>query len=168
MMNTIAAEQPVQARYEYQSLWHLAAPRELVWEALQRVEDWPLWWRQVRRVWTLSEGGAHGVGARRRIQWSSRLPYGFTLEVEAVEVEPGRRLRGVARGDLQGEGVWTLGSDGDTTLVHYTWRLDLNTAWMRVMAPLMAPVFRWNHHGVMRSGADGLAEYLRAELLASC
>ena len=34
--------------------------------------------------------------------------------------------------------------------------LELHTRWMRLCAPCMAPVFRWNHEGVMRSGDQGL------------
>lgn len=46
--------------------------------------------------------------------------------------------------------------DGAGTRVRYTRR----AAWMRYAAPLMAPVFRWNHEGVMRGGALGLARQL--------
>ena len=30
-----------------------------------------------------------------------------------------------------------------------------------------APIFRWNHNGVMRAGAIGLARHLHAQLLSS-
>lgn len=148
-------------RYEYLSHWRLAAPPEAVWQALTEVGDWPRWWPYVRRVELLRHGrDADGVGALRRIAWASRLPYGFTLDVECVEAEHGRRLRGLSRGHLEGEGLWELQPDGDGTSVRYTWRLHLNTAWMRRLAPVMAPVFRWNHEGVMRAGAEGLARWL--------
>ena len=37
--------------------------------------------------------------------------------------------------------------------------------WMRATAPIAAPVFRWNHNGVMRAGAEGLARLLKAKLI---
>jgi len=49
--------------------------------------------------------------------------------------------------------------------VRYTWKLALNTRWMRIAAPLMSPVFRWNHEGVMHGGAAGLARHLGVGLL---
>ncbi len=151
------AQQP----YEYLSHWHLAAPPEAVWQALTEVGDWPRWWPYVRRVELLRRGrGTDGLGALRRIAWASRLPYGFTLDVECVEAERCRRLRGLSRGHLEGEGLWELQPDGGGTSVRYTWRLHLNTAWMRRLAPVMAPVFRWNHEGVMRAGAEGLTRWL--------
>jgi hypothetical protein len=33
----------------------------------------------------------------------------------------------------------------------------MSARWMRFIAPIAAPVFRWNHDGVMRAGAQGLA-----------
>jgi hypothetical protein len=89
------------------------------------------------------------------------LPYGFTLDVECTEVQRQRLVRGRSRGHLEGEGVWTLvPRDASNTDVRYTWKLDVNRRWMKLSAPLMAPVFRWNHEGVMRGGQLGLARHL--------
>ena len=147
--------------YEYHSRWLIQAPIEAVWDALTEVETWPQWWPFVKRVQTLRRGDASGLGAIRRIDWASRLPYGFTLDVECVEVERLRLLRGRSRGHLEGVGVWRLAPQGaQTTEVRYTWQLDVNRPWMKLTAPLMAPVFRWNHEGVMRGGETGLACHL--------
>lgn len=145
----------------YITHWRLDAPPEAVWQALTEVDQWPRWWPYVRRVELLRRGREpDGVGALRRLAWGSRLPYGFTLDVECVEAEAPRRLRGRSTGALEGEGLWELWPDGLGTVVRYTWRLHLNTAWMRLATPLMAPVFRWNHEGVMRGGGRGLARWL--------
>jgi uncharacterized protein YndB with AHSA1/START domain len=147
--------------FEYHSHWVLQAPIETVWAALTEVETWAQWWPYVRRVQTLRRGDASGLGALRRIDWASRLPYGFTLDVECTEVQRLKLLRGRAHGHLQGEGVWTLAPLGaNSTDVRYTWRLELKRRWMKLTAPLMAPVFRWNHEGVMRGGELGLAHHL--------
>lgn len=147
-------------RYTYVTEWWLDAPPAAVWAALTDVERWPGWWPFVRRVQTLRRGDARGVGAVRRITWGSRLPYGFTLDVECTEADPERSLRGVARGDLQGVGWWQLRPEGTGTAVRYTWQLDVNARWMRWVAPLASPVFRWNHEGVMRAGLAGLRQEL--------
>jgi carbon monoxide dehydrogenase subunit G len=149
--------------YSYVSDWRIEAPPAAVWHALTEVEDWPRWWPYVRGVQTLRPGDAAGLGAVRRIRWSSRLPYGFTLDVECTEVQPERRLRGRSRGALEGEGLWELWPEGEATRVRYTWQLALNTRWMRLMAPLLSGVFRWNHEGVMRGGRDGLLRWLAQE-----
>ena len=147
-------------RLTYVTEWRLAATIEHVWDALVDVESWPRWWPYVREVQTLHRGATNDLGTVRRLQWSSRLPYGFALEVETTEVRMPTRLVGRASGDMVGEGRWELARDGAGTLVRYTWTLELHTRWMRVSAPFMAPVFRWNHEGVMRSGGRGLARHL--------
>lgn len=168
-IETVRSAQAAHRRYEYVSDWQIDAPIDAVWQVLTEVEAWPRWWRYVRQVRTLREGrrgGAdEGLGALRRIAWSSRLPYGFTLDVEVVQVQRLRRLVGRATGGLEGTGSWALWSQGGTTRVRYTWALALNTRWMKLAAPLLSPVFRWNHEGVMHAGAVGLARRLGARLL---
>jgi uncharacterized protein YndB with AHSA1/START domain len=158
---------PAPAQVRLVSRWHNAAPIDRVWEALKATDRWPIWWRYVRRVRELKPGNAEGLGAVRHIAWGSRLPYGVAFDVEVTEVQRPRRMTGRARGQLEGVGVWELTPEGETTRVQYTWCVDLGTRWMRLVAPLAAPVFRWNHNAVMRAGAEGLARHLGARLLAA-
>lgn len=156
------------ARFELQTRWQLQAPIEQVWEAISHPEDWPRWWPYVRAVTPLREGESSGLGAVKRFAWGSRLPYGIAFDVETVEIERPFRLRGRARGELEGEGLWELRAEGEnSTSVSYLWRVDLHRPWMRRLAPLAAPVFRWNHHGVMAAGGEGLARHLGVALLRS-
>ena len=37
-------------RFDLVTTWHLAAPLEAVWVALVQTEEWPSWWRAVKRV----------------------------------------------------------------------------------------------------------------------
>jgi uncharacterized protein YndB with AHSA1/START domain len=166
---TLEEMTPTEAtRFELVSHWHLAAPIDAVWQALKAAEQWPRWWRYVKSVKELRAGDADGLGTIRHFQWSSRLPYGVAFDVEVVEMRPHRLMRGRARGQLDGEGLWELTPDGDTTRVRYTWCVDLKDRWMRRVAPLAAPVFRWNHNGVMRAGAQGLARHLGVRLIDAC
>jgi hypothetical protein len=140
--------------------WRIAAPVERVWSALTDPLAWPRWWPYVRRVQTLRDGDADGIGAVRRIEWATRLPYEIVIEVEAVESVRHRRLRGRSRGQLDGEGIWLLRAGEGITEVTYVWRVQVAKPWMRCLAPLLAPVFRWNHNGVMAAGEKGLRRYL--------
>jgi Polyketide cyclase / dehydrase and lipid transport len=149
--------------FDLVSHWRLRASPQQVWAALTDTGHWPLWWPHVRRVQTLVAGGADGVGCVRRIDWSTRLPYRITIDVEAIESLPPERLRGRSSGALSGEGIWLLRADGAHTDVTYLWRVELQQGWMRALAPLLAPLFRWNHHGVMRAGGIGLARYLAGQ-----
>lgn len=146
--------------FDLVSHWHIAAPVDRVWAALSDPESWPRWWPYVQAVRTLRAGDARGVGSIRRIHWATRLPYRIVIEVEAIEALRHERLRGRSRGQLEGEGLWLLRAEGGRTDVTYVWRVELAKPWMRWLAPLLAPVFRWNHDAVMRAGGAGLARYL--------
>lgn len=146
--------------FDLVSHWRIPAPVDRVWSALADPPSWPRWWPCVRRVQTLREGGGDGLGAVQRIEWSTRLPYDVVIEVEAVESLRHERLRGRSRGQLNGEGIWLLRADDGCTDVTYVWRVEPARGWMRWLAPLLAPVFRWNHDGVMRAGEAGLRRYL--------
>lgn len=150
------------AHFDLVSHWRFAAPRERVWQALTHPEDWPRWWSFVRSVQTLRPGDADGLGSVRRIEWATRLPYDLVIEIESVEVLNQERLRARSRGQLRGEGLWLLHDEDGVTAVTYVWRVSLERRWMRVLAPLLAPLFRWNHAAVMRAGQEGLARHLRA------
>ncbi len=150
------------ASFDLVSHWRIRAPVERVWAALTDPASWPRWWPCVRAVRTLHEGGADGVGSVRRFDWATRLPYRIVIEVETVESVRLQRLRGRSRGQLEGTGLWLLRSDATYTDVTYVWRVRLVKRWMRWLAPLLAPVFRWNHAAVMRAGEHGLRRYLSA------
>lgn len=148
-------------QFELRSHWSLAAPPDAVWQALCTPEQWPQWWPYVRAVQTLEPGAAHGIGARHRFHWGSRLPYDLHLEVRTVACEPGVRLRGEACGDLRGVGEWRLTPAAGGTCLRYDWAVDLQQRWMRWLAPVLKPLFAWNHQAVMAAGEAGLRRWLQ-------
>jgi uncharacterized protein YndB with AHSA1/START domain len=147
--------------FDLTSHWRIPSPVGDVWDALIHPLAWPDWWPYVREVRLQHEGGKDGLGSIHFIRWATRLPYEIAFEVETVEVKHRKKLRGLARGELEGQGTWTLEPDSKTaTNVTYLWQVNLGKAWMRASAPLLAPVFRWNHNGLMASGEAGLIEHL--------
>ena len=148
------------------STWRLDAPPAAVWAALTRVEDWPRWWPFVERVETIRQ--AQGVGAVRRLHWRTRLPYRLSLLMTCTAAERERRLAGISRGHLIGEGEWTLTQDGRHTLLHYDWRVALAKPWMRRSRWLLQPLFAWNHGAVMRAGEAGLKRWLAQAAPRAC
>lgn len=146
--------------FDLVSHWRIHAPVARVWAALVDPASWPRWWPYVHDVVTLREGGRDGIGSVRRIVWTTRLPYRIVIEVEALESIRHQWLRGLSRGQLDGEGLWLLRAEPGFTDVTYVWRVTLKRPWMRWLAPLLAPLFRWNHDGVMRAGEAGLRRHL--------
>ena len=152
-------------RYALVTQWHLAAPIERVWDAIHAVEDWPRWWRYVKAVVELQKGDENGVGAVRRFTWASRLPYSLSFEMRASQVKWPTFMEGIATGELTGRGRWRLAVEGATTRVSYEWTVETTRPWMNLLAPILAPAFRWNHGQVMAEGGRGLARHLGVALL---
>ncbi len=154
------------ARYALVTDWHINAPIERVWDLLVAAEDWPRWWRYVQAVLVLEKGDAQGVGALRRYTWSSRLPYRLTFEMRTTALARPSFIEGIAVGELNGTGRWDLRPADNGSRVRYAWTVTTARGWMNALAPLLAPVFAWNHDQVMLEGGRGLARHLGVRLLA--
>jgi uncharacterized protein YndB with AHSA1/START domain len=155
------------ADYAFVSQWRLVAPIEVVWSAIAHPEDWPSWWRYVKRVELLEPGGADGLGALRRYTWRTALPYSFVFATRTTRVQKPNLLEAQATGELVGTGLWQLTTDGGITSVQYDWNVRTTRAWMDLLAPLARPAFAWNHSIVMRQGGRDLARYIGARLLSA-
>ena len=151
--------------YEFVTVWRFESPLEPVWDLIARPEEWPAWWRGVLRVERVREGGADHVGGVSRYTWRSRLPYLLTFEMETTRVETHALIEGRAFGELAGAGRWRFAHDAGLTTVRYDWRVETTKRWMKLLAPLARPAFRWNHDVVMDWGADGLARRLGVKRL---
>lgn len=140
--------------------WTLDAPIDAVWEVLTTPEDWPQWWKAVKRVELLEKGSVDGTGSLRRMTWTTALPYALSFDMRTTRIEPKTLIEGQASGELDGLGRWTLRADGEKTHVRYDWIVTVSKPWMRLFAPVLRPVFAWNHEVVMGWGLDGIRKYL--------
>jgi len=153
---------PANRPYCLTTRWRLEAPIERVWQALAAPGEWPRWWRFVESVVPLATGDANGVGALYRCTWSGRLPYRLAFDMTTTAVAKPAFIETVAQGALNGVGRWRLDEVAGGTRVEYEWRVTTGKRWMNVCAPLLAPVFRWNHDQIMAEGGRGLARHLAA------
>jgi hypothetical protein len=153
------------AKYNFVTIWKLRAPLPEVYDKIWDSLAWPHWWRGVERVEELKKGDERGVGGVRRYTWKSALPYRLTFDMEVVQVEEPRLIKGVASGELVGYGLWRLAQQGNTTIARYDWQVDTTKAWMNLLTPIARPLFAWNHDVVMRQGGEGLARLLVVELI---
>ncbi len=150
-------------QFHFVTVWHLAAPVEVVWEIIARTEVWPVWWRGVLSARLLRQGADDGSGYLYGYVWRSILPYKLYFEMEVTRVEPCVLLEGVAHGDVVGVGRWTFEREGGGTRVQYNWDIRLTNFWVAMVATLTAPLVRWNHDVVMAWGRHGLERRLAAE-----
>lgn len=142
--------------------WHFDAPVERVWMLILRSEEWPDWWRAVKCVEPIRHGDHEGVGVVRRFTWTTALPYTLTFDVETVRVKRNREIEGRASGELDGVGLWTFSETNGGTHLNYLWRVEATKPWMRRLAPVLRPLFAWNHGKVMAWGLEGAKRRLAA------
>ncbi|MET8223903.1 SRPBCC family protein [Streptomyces sp. NPDC005301] len=143
-------------RYRFSSLWTLPAPVGDVYTALERAEDYPLWWPQVRRVDRVDD--TTGI-----IRIRSFVPYDLVFTAKEVRRDPVAGVLEIGMtGDLDGWARWTLTADGTGTRARYDQEVEVRKPLMRRLAVPGRPVFRANHALMMRAGRRGLGAYLEA------
>ncbi|WP_369269885.1 SRPBCC family protein [Streptomyces sp. R11] len=142
------------SHYRFRSLWALPAPPAAVHDALERAEDYPRWWPQVREVTRIDD--TSGVITIRSV-----LPYDMTFTAREVRQDRGAGVLEIAMsGDLDGWARWTVTPRGRGSLARYEQVVDVNKPLLRRLAVPGRPVFRANHWLMMRSGRRGLTAYL--------
>ncbi|MEU2243323.1 SRPBCC family protein [Streptomyces sp. NPDC018338] len=142
-------------RYRFRSVWRLAAPPDAVYAVLERAEDYPRWWPQVREAVPLDDT----TGTAR---FRSLLPYDLVVTARALRRDPVARVLEVGLGgDLEGWVRWTLAEEGAGTRVVYEQEVEVHARLLRLLAVPGRPVFRANHALMMRGGRRGLAAHLR-------
>ncbi|CNH37162.1 Polyketide cyclase / dehydrase and lipid transport [Yersinia intermedia] len=152
------------AEYRFSTTWQVKAPLQTVWDILCHPDMWPHWWKSLEQIIEIEKGDLQGIGALHRYTWKGVLPYRITFDIHVLTIMPLRLLEGQASGEVEGIGQWSLFFNGTDTIVRYDWHIRTNTRWMNCLAPIAAPLFRWNHDSVMREGAKGLARKLGARV----
>ncbi|HLL33994.1 MAG TPA: SRPBCC family protein [Streptomyces sp.] len=142
--------------HRFRSLWRLPAPPAVVYAALERVEDYPRWWPQVREVARLDEHT--GI-----IRVRSLLPYDLTFTGREVRRDPvAGVLEAALTGDVDGWSRWTVTPHGTGSLARYDQEVRVRKPLLRRLAVPGRPFFRANHRLMMRAGRRGLAAHLEA------
>jgi hypothetical protein len=150
------------SRFEFFDEWRLAAEPGAVWPVIRDVEDWPDWWPSVRTVTPV----AGDTGSTYQFRFRTRLPYDMAFAAELVSDDTLQTAEARVTGRVDGSGLCTATAIDGGTLVRFDWSVRPQLIWMRVVAPVARPVFRWNHRSLMAEGARALARRLDTRLLA--
>ena len=153
-------DQPENTRFHFSTVWEIDSPLEPVWNAIYHFEDWPTWWKGVEQTHILNPGDRNRIGFRTSQTWKGVLPYSLNFETEVEQIEPMSLIKLASSGDLAGTGLLRFESRGNRTLFQVDWDVSPTKLWMRALAPLLRPVFAWNHRVLMGWGAQGLAPKL--------
>jgi len=153
--------------YKFITQWRIKAPLNDVWYAIYNSEEWPGWWKGVEDVRVIRENDVDGINGIREYTWKSILPYKLVFKMRLVQKDDFELLRGIAFGELEGDGTWYFIEENGITRVRYNWNVKTNKAWMNYFTFILKPLFKLNHDVVMRWGAKCLAKKLNTKLIRS-
>ena len=136
--------------YSFVTCWQLIAPVSDVWKCIYESTAWPLWWKGVKKVEVIRENDTDGVNGIREYTWKSALPYGLRFQMKLVEKIDGKLLRGIAFGELEGDGTWHFADENGVTRIQYHWNVETNKRWMNYVSFALKPLFKFNHNVVTR------------------
>lgn len=146
--------------YSFLTRWRVRGSIHDVYDLISHPLDYPRWWPSVYlRVDELPPNP--GGGKRVRLLTKGWLPYKLRWESEVVNDQPPHRLEIRATGDFDGRGIWTLEPDGDNVNVTFDWRLKAEKPLLRILSPVLKPVFEANHRWAMEQGRISLEQELQ-------
>jgi hypothetical protein len=132
-----------------------------VYDVLAHGERLPQWWRGVYLdAAKLSDNPEPRVGDRLRARARGALPYELNFILEATALDPDRRVQVRTFGDFDGVWTATLSQIEAGVRVDLVWEVTVLRPILKRLAPLLRPLFAWNHRWTTPRGEQGLKAYL--------
>ncbi len=146
------------SEYHFITRWQMDATCEEVYGILEAVDGLARWWPSVYLdVQVLEKGQPGGVGKVVALYTKGWLPYTlrWKFRVSATDFPNGFSLSAI--GDFVGQGAWTFKPVGDGKCeVIYDWKISAEKPFLKMLTPLLRPIFSANHHWAMRMGEKSL------------
>ena len=145
--------------YLFVDAWDVSAPPEAVFAAIADARTYPEWWRPV--YIGVEADGPPAVGKASRQHFKGRLPYHLHTRSVVTALDPPHSITGDVDGDLRGRGVWTLTPTSTGTHVRFDWQVHADRRLLRLLTPVLRPLFRWNHNWAIARAQEGLEPWAR-------
>jgi len=148
--------------YHLVSTWRVRGTEAEVFALLSDPPSLPLWWGSVYLTAEPEDSPAGGARADTvAVDARGWLPYSLRLHFRETERHPPGGYSLAVSGDLNGTGEWTFRQTGEDVAITFDWRVHADKPVIRLLSPLLKPLFASNHHWTMRRGEASL----RLELL---
>jgi hypothetical protein len=148
--------------YHFEDHWHVPYPCEIVWDLLSRSSDYPLWWGDVYLSATPLNGDAEPrIGSRVAVVAKGKLPYKLRFTIETTKLQRPALIEFAATGDFRTDASrWILRPNGSGTDVTLDWNPIVEKPIIKLLSPLLKPLFRWNHDWTMKIGQQRIVSHL--------
>jgi hypothetical protein len=144
--------------YRFITHWRVRGTCECVAQVLEDVAQLPRWWPSLYldvRILQPAHGD-HGLGEVVECLSKARLPYTMRFRFTVTEQHYPHGSTIESHGDLVGRGIWTFRQDGPFVDITHEWYVRAEKPLLKVLTPLLRPVFEWNHRWAMEQGERSL------------
>ena len=143
--------------YYFHTHWLVEGTVEEVADVLRDAEGLKRWWPSVYLdVRETQRGDERGVGKEVELYTKGWLPYTLRWRFRVTESNYPHGFSIEALGDFVGTGVWTLTQEGRWVNVEYDWRIRAEKPLLRLLSPVLKPIFGFNHRWAMEQGERSL------------
>jgi hypothetical protein len=143
--------------YHFISRWRVSSTPAEVSKVLENTTDLVRWWPSVYlEVRELEAGDERGVGKLVSLHTKGWLPYTLRWKLRVTESRYPYGFSLEASGDFEGCGFWTFAPQGDEVNITYDWRIRADKPLLKLLSPLLKPLFAANHRWAMARGEESL------------
>ncbi len=144
-------------KYHFTTVWRAKATVAEVYAVIDDAVDSCRWWPAVwLRAEVLVAGDSNGIGKQTKYLTKGWLPYLINWTGETIEKIPEQKIRLKAKGDFDGEGIWTFRQEGEESIAQFEWIIDGNKPLFKYFSLILKPIFKANHNWAMRKGQESL------------
>jgi hypothetical protein len=145
---------------DYQHGFAFALTPTRLWERIEEVDQFELWWPWLSQCDLEGNGLAQGSVLRGVI--SPPVPYRMRVWIEFGECVPSQSLEAMVGGDLTGVARLKLRPEAGGTWAEVAWTLEMQKPAMRMACRFGYPLLRRGHDRVVEMTVAGLRRRIEA------
>jgi hypothetical protein len=128
-----------------------------VYDLISTTEEYPRWWPAAfTYVLEIQTGDETGVDKVDRFESRGWLPYSLRWHANVTESERPKMIAFEAWGDLEGPGSWRFEQNGAWCALSFDWQLTANKPAIRLLSPVLKPLFDANFRSQFEKGESSL------------
>ncbi len=157
----------MQHHYLFISSWTVGTSRDRLWEMADHIEEIDCWNNVVFEK--VQQGhGSDGIGDVFRCTFKTKMLFHLSIRLKVTDKRKPDQFTLEVEGPLAGTGTCYMkeSPDGKQTELRCEWKVRLHHRGLRMMNPVMRPVYTWSHDKVMDEGVQGVAASLNADVSA--
>ncbi len=157
----------MQHHYLFISSWTISTASDRLWKMADQIEAIDCWDNVVFDKVKHGQG-VDGIGDVFRCTFKTKMLFPLSIYLTVTDKRKPDQFTLEVEGPLAGTGTCFMkqSPDGAQTELRCEWKVRLHHAGLRLMNPLLRPVYTWSHDKVMDEGVHGVAASLGAEVSA--